>query len=347
MAGRCTSRLTVCVWAALATCLAGAGCCTTHGVGFLEGVPRELDKVSHPTYVIETPDILLINAVRLIPKPPYRIEPLDSILIRATNVLAEDPILGLYGVSPEGTVNLGESYGSVRVARLTLEQAQKAIKDHLAKVHKDVEVNVALGQPRAQQQIQGEHLVRPDGTVGLGLYGSVYVAGMTLEQAKAAIEAHLSHTLLDPEVSVDVFAYNSKYYYIVTDGAGYGEQVYRFPSTGNETVLDAMSQIYGLPAVASKRRIWVARPAPADGTCYQILPVDWKAVTRGAATNTNYQLLPGDRIFVQAEPIIAVDTYLARFIAPVERMLGITLLGNSVVEAVQPGQQGGFGGGGF
>jgi hypothetical protein len=157
---------------------------------------------------------------------------------------------------------------------------------------------------------------------------------MTLAQAKWAIEAQLSQTLLDPEVSVDVFAYNSKYYYIVTDGAGYGEQ-YRLPSTGNETVLDAISQINGLPSLPPSAHL-VARPAPADATCYQILPVDWKAMTRGGATNTNYQLLPGDRLFVQAEPIIAVDTYLARFIAPFERMLGITLLGNSVVEAVCP-----------
>ena len=73
----------------------------------------------------------------------------------------------------------------------------------------------------------------------------------------------------------------------VTDGGGYGEQVYRFPSTGKETVLDALSQINGLPVVASKRNIWVARPAPDNVGYYQVLPVDWMALTRGAATATN------------------------------------------------------------
>ena len=46
-----------------------------------------------------------------------------------------------------------------------------------------------------------------DGTIGLGVYGSVYVTGMTLEQARLAIEMHLSQSLLEPEISLDVYAY--------------------------------------------------------------------------------------------------------------------------------------------
>jgi polysaccharide export outer membrane protein len=311
-------------------------------------VPRELDKVSHPPYVIETPDILLIDTLRIVPRPPYHIQPLDAILVQATNVLPAEPLAGAYGIEPEGTVTLGPSYGSVAVAGLTLEEARQAIEKQLKDAgFTKVEVRVAMGQSRAGQQIRGEHLVRPDGTVALGSYGSVYVAGMTLDQAKAAIESHLSSTLLDPEVSVDVYAYNSKAYYIVTDGGGYGEQVYRFPCTGNETVLDAMSQIYGLPVVASKNRIWVARPSPAGSPGYQVLPINWKAITRGGATETNYQLFPGDRIFVEAEPLVTLDTFLARAISPVERVFGITLLGSAVVHSVsQPLGTAGAGTGG-
>ena len=42
------------------------------------------------------------------------------------------------------------------------------------------------------------------------------------------------------QAEVDVIAYNSKNYYVITDGAGYGEQVYPFPVMGSETVLDAI-----------------------------------------------------------------------------------------------------------
>jgi protein involved in polysaccharide export with SLBB domain len=143
-----------------------------------------------------------------------------------------------------------------------------------------------------------------DGTVSLGTYGCVYVAGLTLQEIRQVIEQQLSHFVQNPEISVDVYAYNSKFYYVIFDGGGYGQQVLQFPYTGNETVLSAISRAGGLPAVSSKRRIWVARPAPCDKGCSQVLPVDWNAITQGGRTCTNYQLFPGDRIFVKADCLI-------------------------------------------
>src|SRR5687768_17087199 len=36
-------------------------------------VPKELNKVTMPAYMVETPDIILIDAIRVIPLPPYRV----------------------------------------------------------------------------------------------------------------------------------------------------------------------------------------------------------------------------------------------------------------------------------
>ncbi len=58
-----------------------------------------------------------------------------------------------------------------------------------------------------------------DGRVNLGVYGSVFVAGMTIEQWRDAIEKQLGETLEKPQVAVDVLAYNSKVYYVITKGA--------------------------------------------------------------------------------------------------------------------------------
>jgi AsmA protein len=88
-----------------------------------------------------------------------------------------------------------------------------------------------------------------------------HLVGQTLQEAKSSIEAHLSQYLQEPEVSVEVFAYNSKNYYVITQGAGLGDGVTRFPVTGNETVLDAVSSIGGLSQLSS-RRMWISRPAP-------------------------------------------------------------------------------------
>jgi polysaccharide export outer membrane protein len=195
------------------------------------------------------------------------------------------------------------------------------------------------------QPVRGQHLVRPDGTVSLGIYGSAYVAGMTIDQAKESIGRTLATRIKDFDLrnlNVDILAYNSKFYYVITDGAGYGEQVIRMPITGSETVLDGISQIFGLPAVSSKRRIWVARRS-ADGTMDQVLPVDWCGIAQRGSTSTNYQIMPGDRIYVDAKPWIRFDTKMARFLSPFERVLGITLLGSETVNSIS-GRGTGLGG---
>jgi polysaccharide export outer membrane protein len=202
---------------------------------------------------------------------------------------------------------------------------------------------LALGDIGGKQQISGQHLVTQDGTVTLGTYGSVLVIGQTLAEAKASIERHLSQFLEEPEVSVDVYAYNSKNFYVITQGAQLGDGVSKFPITGNETVLDAISQINGLTSVSSTK-IWIARPGQNAAGCDQLLPVDWIGLTQRGDVTTNYQLMPGDRVYVADDKLVATDNYLAKLISPIERVFGITLLGSSTIFSVKRG--GNFGGGG-
>jgi polysaccharide export outer membrane protein len=95
--------------------------------------------------------------------------------------------------------------------------------------------------------------------------------------------------------------------------------------TGNETVLDAIAQIQGLEQVSSKK-IWIARPT-RDTQRVQILPVDWFAVTEQGTPHTNYQILPGDRVFIAEDKLVAFDTQIAKLTAPLERIMGFVLLG--------------------
>ena len=300
-------------------------------------LPKELNMTTHPPYTVAPPDILTINASRLIPLPPYKVEPLDALYLYAPGAPEKAPINGIYPVDPDGTINLGPDYGGqVFVADLTAQQAEKKLAEALKRWLKEPAVSVSLAQSKGVQQIKGEHLIRPDGTVGLGNYGSVYVAGMTLPQVKAAVEAHLSRTLLRPEVSVDVGAFNSKFYYVITDFAGNGAQVQRLSATGNETVLDAISLVGGLSSVSSNK-MWVARPAPAGSTQDQILPVDWKGISRRGHTRSNYQILPGDRLFIMSDPLVKADTQLGKTLQPINRLFGVTLLGTSAVNTLRTG----------
>jgi polysaccharide export outer membrane protein len=267
-------------------------------------VPSEKNMVTLATYTIEPPDILFIEALRVIPKVPPQIRSTDVLSVQLVGGFPAAPSGGgpkgdQYQVSPGGRIDLGPVYGDagrVKVAGLTEDEAAAAITASLRQVLKNPQVSVQFVQQSGMQPISGEHLVAPDGTVNLGTYGRVYVAGLTLEEARAAVEKHLSEVLDDPIVSLQVYAYNSKVYYVVTEGAGLGDTVSRFPVTGNETVLDALSQVGGLKLQG--KQIWISRPEPNGGDA--ILPVNWKQISSGGATANNYQILPGDRVFVSA-----------------------------------------------
>ena len=96
--------------------------------------------------------------------------------------------------------------------------------------------------------------------------------------------------------------------------------------------------------------MWVARPGSNECDGDQILPIDWLAVTQRGDATTNYQLLPGDRLYVSEDKLVAIDTKLGKIISPMERILGFTALGTSTAQNLvffkQQGQRG-FGGGGL
>ena len=293
--------------AIVATCLlSGTGCFHNRISGPEEMSPRVTGPITIP------PPGSVPTALSKITLPPYVVESPDNLLIEVV----------LRAKVPEFDAN-GKKLTDAKGNDILVDGTQKL----------------------PVQAVSGPFQIRVDGTVGLGFYGSVPVAGLTLDQVAEAVRQHMlkSKTLIDlgldkkPEslvVIVDVLAYNSKKYYVITDGGGYGEQVYPFPITGSETVLDALANTYGLPAVASKRNIWVARRSPHADHPWQILPVDWIGITQHGIEQTNYQIMPGDRIYVKAQRIITMDTALARLLSPVERLFGVTLLGANSVNQI-------------
>src|SRR5262249_4180746 len=56
----------------------------------------------------------------------------------------------------------------------------------------DVLEILAYALPGKGELVEGQHLVRPDGTVSLGRYGSVRVQGLTLDEATAKIVGQLT-----------------------------------------------------------------------------------------------------------------------------------------------------------
>lgn len=288
-------------------------------------LPRELDKVTTPMYRIEAPDVLTIDVQQNIASDTHALQPGDVVSLNVSGTFPDEPIVGEYQVGLGGELQLGFSYGQVQVLGRTADQASQMLHQHLLSHLRQPVVSMSLRSVAGIQPISGEHIVGPDGTVTLGQYGSVRVAGLTLDEARMQIAGQLSTDFVSPKVSVSVFAYNSKAIYIVTQGGGLGDDLVKLPYTGNETVMDALSQINGLSYVSSSQ-MWVARPNRESGRSL-MLPIDWEAITQAADVTTNYQLLPGDRVFIAHDRLVAFDTAIAKFTSPLERILGFTLLG--------------------
>jgi polysaccharide biosynthesis/export protein len=310
-------------------------------------VPRELQKATLPAYRVEPPDVLLIEVAHNVRSPNEPIKAGDDLTIRAdlpgesatqsAQNTANLGVIGLtdyhlingfYRVQADGSVDLGPIYGSVKVAGMIPDGARQLLANHLRTTSgiADVKASVSYSDVGGRQVVAGEHLIRPDGQISLGIYGNLRVSGMTLDQVTDVVTAHLRRYLNDPDVRVDVLGYNSKVFYVVTDGGGNGERVDRLPFTGNETVLDAVAQIQGLSDISSKR-VWVARPAPPGCAGSQVMMVDWRGITQDGLTATNYQVLPGDRIYIKADDLVALDNWIVRVTTPIERVFGGILLG--------------------
>lgn len=73
--------------------------------------------------------------------------------------------------------------------------------------------------------------------------------------------------------------------------------------------------------------------------------VDWRGITQDGITTTNYQLFPGDRIYVKADDWIKFDNVVAKVTSPFERMMGFVLFGHGLQRTLQFGHlRGGAGG---
>jgi len=142
-------------------------------------------------------------------------------------------------------------------------------------------------------RLPADQQVLADGTIDLGGFGRVQVAGLTVETAEAAIEERLVAMEADPaQVNVRLLDSVDRYYIL-----GEVQSPGAYPLVGNETVLDGVLQAGGLTDRAAPCKILLARPTP-PGSCRVTLPICYRQITQLGDTTTNYQLQPGDRVYV-------------------------------------------------
>ena len=110
------------------------------------------------------------------------------------------------------------------------------------------------------------------------------------------------------QISVRLDQAESKVYYVLgevnTPGA--------FPVVGRETVLDAIIKAGGLADRANRHNILLSHPTPPE-SCPEVLPICYQQIVQLGDTATNYQIQPGDRIFV---PSLTLCREIGQTLAP-------------------------------
>ncbi len=165
-------------------------------------------------------------------------------------------------------------------------------------------------------QVPSDHTVQQDGTIDLGGYGRMQVAGLsvpeiqqrvqfavmqrvaTKRQSEIGLASHTAQTAretndaVDYGVTVRLVSQERGVVYVMGEVNAPGS----YPIMGSETVLDLIIAAGGLSDRANDHKIILTRPQAA-GRPRIILPVCYQQVLQLGDTSTNYQLQPGDRIY--------------------------------------------------
>lgn len=149
-------------------------------------------------------------------------------------------------------------------------------------------------------RISADQTVLPDGNIDLGKYGMMQAAGKTVMEIERDVMAAVTKKEKEKDKDdmvigfIDVRLVNrqSKAFYVIGEVTTPG----RYVLTGNECVLDAILLAGGLSDRASWLNILLVRPC-GDGPG-QVLKVNYGDIVRVGAGATNYQLQPGDRVYV-------------------------------------------------
>jgi polysaccharide export outer membrane protein len=138
-------------------------------------------------------------------------------------------------------------------------------------------------------EFSGAHMIRPDGKITLPFLGDVVAAGLAPTELSNSIRDRLKKYIVDPDVSVQVTAVNSKRFYIQGEVNKPGQYSLLVPTK----VLEALVNAGGFKDFANQKKIVVMRLTG------ERLSFNYKDVIKGKKMDQNIYLKPGDIIIVK------------------------------------------------
>ncbi len=147
-----------------------------------------------------------------------------------------------------------------------------------------------------EQDMQGEVLVLPDGTISFPLAGRVAAAGHTTEEVEAVITERLQKYIPDAVVTVSVLNLTGNKIYVIGAVNRPGE----FQIGRPVDVMQALSLAGGLTPFAGEDSIKVLRREDGRDVAF---PFYYSDVKRGRKLETNIPLKSGDIVVVSGQSL--------------------------------------------
>jgi polysaccharide export outer membrane protein len=192
--------------------------------------------------------------------PAHRVEAGDVLVIEPNDFNSPVRLSSDQTVQQDGTIELG-SYGRLQVAGLAAAEIQNQVE------------NLVLQQEFQKRQVRNELASHRSGV--------------------AITPASLEQDAVDYGVTVRLVNKDSGLFYVMGEVNAPGS----YPLVGHETVFDAIIAAGGLSDRSNDHKIILTRPQLA-GQPRIILPVCYQQILQLGDVSTNYQLQPGDRIYV-------------------------------------------------
>jgi polysaccharide biosynthesis/export protein len=146
--------------------------------------------------------------------------------------------------------------------------------------------------------------VEPDGTVRLKLIGSVKLAGLTLDQATAAITAKASVPLNAPQITLTLKEFVKPHFTIYGEVARPGV----YDIHGQITVLQALATSGGVKDTSKESRVLLIRKVNNDFA--EVKVVNTKFLSSAKGVREDFPLRPDDMIVVPKNRLGKIEPYI-------------------------------------
>jgi polysaccharide export outer membrane protein len=181
--------------------------------------------------------------------------------------------------------------------------------------------DVLLVTVRPEPGISRKLLVRPDGKISFDLIGELTVGGKTVADVRQEIYDRIKKFIVSPDVTVTLEESNSRRYFIF----GEVNRVGGFPLTGRVTAIEALASAGGGTRFAALNESRLTRPFLEGQGLY---PIHYQDIQERGEASTNYELQPGDVIYVPPNTSARIGYALQIIFFPLQQVIG---LGGSAV----------------